>query len=67
MENKLQLVDVHTRGSTEEAAAGRKRRRGNIGQSEVMAFCFLAAMVTECADIHGTGVGHELDWEELCA
>lgn len=40
--NKSQLVDVHTRGSTEEAAAGRKkkRRRGNISQSEVMAFCF---------------------------
>lgn len=27
-ENKLQLVDVHTRGSTEEAAAGGKRGGG---------------------------------------
>lgn len=51
--NKSQLVGVHTRGSTEEAAADGTRSGGGISASVRSWLSALAAMVTESADIHG--------------
>lgn len=64
--NQPQLVDVHTRDFTEEAAVGGKRGFGGILARVSSWLSALAAVVTTCTGIRGTRAGHDLDWEQLC-